>query len=237
MRDIHALRRSALQRTGSMTALLGLLVVVVFVVPVVVPYGDVGRILIEVFFILMLLSGAWAVAEHPVAGVVIGVLCAATVVVTMAPTVLAAFLSPEQLPVVRQVGAMLAVLLLAAMVAIRVFAAGTITADRIMGAIALYMILGVAWGNAYEIVALVVPNAFTVPPDPTRGLERWFYFSFVTLTTVGYGDITPVDRAARALAIGEALCGQLFPAIVLARLVTLQAGVPPQTPPGPPRPG
>ena len=66
----------------------------------------------------------------------------------------------------------------------------------------------------------------TAPETPSGGVERWFYFSFVTLTTVGYGDVTPVTRAARVLAIGEAMVGQLYPAIVLARLVTLQAAPP-----------
>ena len=52
-------------------------------------------------------------------------------------------------------------------------------------------------------------------------MQRWVYFSFVTLTTVGYGDISPVARAARSLAMLEALIGQLYPAVILARLVSL----------------
>jgi hypothetical protein len=57
------------------------------------------------------------------------------------------------------------------------------------------------------------------PADPTI----WIYFSFVTLTTVGYGDLTPLAHAAKSLVIIEALIGQLYPAIVLARLVSLRA--------------
>jgi uncharacterized membrane protein len=71
-------------------------------------------------------------------------------------------------------------------------------------------------------VDVAVPGAFAgverhddTPPD-------WVYFSFVTLTTVGYGDITPVARGARTLAILEALVGQLYPAVIIARLVSLQ---------------
>jgi hypothetical protein len=56
------------------------------------------------------------------------------------------------------------------------------------------------------------------------------YFSFVTLTTVGYGDVTPVHPLARSLALMEGLTGQLYPAILLARLVTLHAQ---ETPPRP----
>ena len=57
------------------------------------------------------------------------------------------------------------------------------------------------------------------PGGPTS-----IYFSFVTLTTVGYGDVTPVDPVARSLAVAEALTGQLYPAILLARLVSLATG-------------
>jgi hypothetical protein len=71
----------------------------------------------------------------------------------------------------------------AAMVGFRGFGPGRITTDRIMGAVALYLLFGVAWGNAYEIVALADPAAFDAAPDPGRGIERWFYFSFVTLQT------------------------------------------------------
>ncbi len=53
-------------------------------------------------------------------------------------------------------------------------------------------------------------------------LQPWLYFSFVTLTTMGYGDITPIHPAARSLAVLEALVGQLYPAILLARLVSLE---------------
>jgi hypothetical protein len=53
-------------------------------------------------------------------------------------------------------------------------------------------------------------------------VEEWFYYSFVTLTTLGYGDITPLSRVARSLAIGEALTGQLYLAVLIARLIGLE---------------
>ena len=68
-----------------------------------------------------------------------------------------------------------------------------------------------------------MPNAFTEGAGRREGSADWVYFSFVTLTTVGYGDITPVARAARSLAMLEALVGQLYPAIIIARLVSLQS--------------
>ena len=59
-------------------------------------------------------------------------------------------------------------------------------------------------------------------PAEGSGLAEWVYFSFVTLTTVGYGDIAPVTQGARSLAMLEALVGQLYPAVIIARLVSLQ---------------
>ena len=222
--------RTTWAHTAGMTVLLAMLVVTIFIVPVAAPpFGDSGRAVIELFFMLVLLAGAWAIAEHRRAVLALAVL--GTVIVAFAGLPMPLF-GPAT-PLVRQVAALLAVLLLAAMVGFRVFAPGRVTTDRIMGAVALYLLFGVAWGNAYEIVALADPAAFNAAPDPRRGVERWFYFSFVTLTTVGYGDVTPVSRAARVLAIGEALVGQLYPAIILARLVTLQTSEPPAAPPAP----
>ena len=75
---------------------------------------------------------------------------------------------------------------------------------------------------AYAAVAAAVPDAFTGLPRHDNQAADWVYFSFVTLTTVGYGDIVPVARSARTLAILEALVGQLYPAVIIARLVSLQ---------------
>jgi hypothetical protein len=71
---------------------------------------------------------------------------------------------------------------------------------------------------------MVDPEAFHPAGAYFVAPQRWLYYSFVTLTTVGYGDITPVGPLARSLAILEALTGQLYPAILLARLVALEVG-------------
>lgn len=216
--------RSAWVRDAGMTVLLAMLAVMIFVVPLFISsFGDTGRTLVEVFFVLLLLSGAWAIAEHRGAALVVAALAVAAAALAWMPMPF----SSATTALVHQVAAIVAVILLAIMVAVRVFSAGRITTDRIMGAVALYLLIGVIWGNAYEIVAQIEPRAFAGTVDPASGVARWFYFSFVTLTTVGYGDITPVARAAQVLAIAEALIGQLYPAIILARLVTLQTSAVP----------
>lgn len=115
---------------------------------------------------------------------------------------------------------------LLAMVAVQVFGEGLVTGHRIRGAILIYLLLGALWALLYQVVALSIPQAFRLPEGMAGGdpdvLQRMLtYFSFITLTTTGYGDITPVHPVARTLAMLEALVGQLYPAITLARLVSL----------------
>jgi hypothetical protein len=103
----------------------------------------------------------------------------------------------------------------------RVLRAGPVTVHRINGAIAAYLLLAVIFANAYELVELLRPGSFG-GATVARGWGGFLYFSQVTLFTVGYGDITPVAAGVRSLAMLEGMIGQLFPAILLARLVALE---------------
>jgi hypothetical protein len=82
------------------------------------------------------------------------------------------------------------------------------------------------WSFAYHLIALQFSGAFSLAaslkPEAGSLQAKLTYFSFVTLTTVGYGDITAVHPIARPLVVLEALTGQLFPAILIARLVSLE---------------
>jgi hypothetical protein len=102
--------------------------------------------------------------------------------------------------------------------------------------VAAYLLLGLGWALAYELVALLDAGAFSGTGLAGSPRYPFVYFSFVTLTTLGYGDVTPVHPVARSLAIAEGLTGQLYPAILLARLVSLATGsgslVPPREPRG-----
>lgn len=115
---------------------------------------------------------------------------------------------------------------LLAAVVLQVFREGPVTSHRIYGAIVVYLLIGALWALLYQVVALTLPQAFRLPEamaggDPDALQRLMTYFSFITLTTTGYGDITPVHPVARTLAMCEALVGQLYPAITLARLVSL----------------
>ena len=113
---------------------------------------------------------------------------------------------------------------MALVVLAQAFRAGPVNVHRIQGAVAAYLLLGLVWALAYELVALVAAGAFSGTGLGGAGRPDFIYFSFVTLTTVGYGDVTPVHPVARSLAVAEALTGQLYPAILLARLVSLATG-------------
>jgi hypothetical protein len=117
--------------------------------------------------------------------------------------------------------------LLVATLIIQVFREGPVTGHRISGAIVVYLLMGALWGLLYQLVALSIPQAFRLPEEfirnhPDALLRQLSYFSFITLTTTGYGDITPVHPVARLLVMLQALTGQLYLAITLARLVSLE---------------
>jgi hypothetical protein len=94
--------------------------------------------------------------------------------------------------------------------------------NHLMGASSVYLLLGVIWTVLFAIARLVDPNALTnvtVAPGEPGEVSQLLYFSFVTLTTLGYGDVTPVSPLARNLALLEAVFGQLFVAVLIASLI------------------
>ena len=120
---------------------------------------------------------------------------------------------------------------------LRVFSPGEVTTHRLVGAVAAYLLVGLTWSYAYEWVDTAIPGSFSVgASDPTDVYPPLLYFSFVTLSTVGYGDVTPVLPAARALSNLESLIGVLYPAVLIGRLLSLQGGggAPPPPPADPP---
>jgi hypothetical protein len=96
--------------------------------------------------------------------------------------------------------------------------------DRIVGAICVYLLIGLAWASVFETLDGVLPGSLRFPVDTawtTPSALRYRYFSFVTLATLGYGDVTPQTALAGTLAALEAVSGQLYIGITVARLVAL----------------
>jgi ion channel len=100
-----------------------------------------------------------------------------------------------------------------------VFQQDVMTADRLFGAAAAYLMIGVLWAYFYAIVGYGYPGSFGSSGAPVALTTYDFlYFSFTVLTSTGFGDITPLLRQARSLCVSEQLVGTLFLAILIARL-------------------
>jgi hypothetical protein len=191
--------------------------VAIIVVPALGPVGLPGRLLGDALVSLMLVSGAAAVADRPRAVLIVSVITVAALLVRWASWLF----HSAGLAVWREISTLATLVVLCFVVLALVLRRGSITTRRIQGAIAVYLLLGFIWAQLYELVALWRPGAFTGAVEGMGSLP-WTYYSFVTLTTMGYGDIMPVHPLARAVAVLEALTGQLYLAIMLARLVSLE---------------
>lgn len=115
----------------------------------------------------------------------------------------------------------------------KIFTADRVTKEVVSAAVCVYLLIGLFWAELYILLVLLEPNSFANivangqnVADIRYGshvLTRQFtYFSFVTLSTLGYGDITPITQQAKALASMEAIVGQLYIAVLIARLVSQQ---------------
>ena len=173
------------------------------------------------FFGLVLLPAAFLYSRN--------LLVAAPIAVAIALVVAAALLNAERSPrtdlYLDSTAWLIAGHALCAVVARAVFASGRITYHRVVGAVLLYLTIGLIFVALYGFVALGTPEAFTNLPALHGDFAiagNLIYFSFVTLTTTGYGDIAPLHPYARSLANVEAIIGQIYPATLLARLVTLE---------------
>lgn len=119
--------------------------------------------------------------------------------------------------------AMLAFLLLATIESFnKIVRMNTINSNRIIGAISVYFLIGAVWAILYSLVEFAAPGSFKGLSEGSSAEINadWTYYSFVTLTTLGYGDILPVSLFSRSLAYMEAIVGQFYIAILVAGLVS-----------------
>jgi len=205
-----------------LTAMLVFLVLSIFVALPLETLQIVSPTLVGAVMTLLLVSGVVAMAGRGLTTVVVGLIAVASLVARW----ITVFHPGRTVAMWDLSLAILAIGLFTGFVLQQIFRSGPITADRIRGSILAYLLLGIVWCLAYQLVNVLVPDAFRFPdtqaPVYGRLNHHLVYFSFITLTTVGYGDITPVHPIARTLATAEGLIGQLYPAILIARLVSLE---------------
>jgi len=180
-----------------------------------------GHLILSVLFSLVLLAAVVAVADRKRTLVIALVLAA--------PAITARWVNNFRPDLVHPAVFLVCALLLLAFVIGHllhfILHAPVVTVEVLCASIAAYLMLGLMWTVAYWLVDQLTPGgAFSF--NTTRGAQSMngftgFYFSFITLSTVGYGDITPVSRAARWLAGMEAMTGMLYVAVLIARLVSV----------------
>jgi hypothetical protein len=208
-------------REPSLTALLSCLLLLIFVVTPLVGLGVIGQLLAGVIWALLGVLSVLVVSGRRAAMAVILAATAAGMATAIIdrPSVLSAL--------VARGSAAVALVALGGVIGHAAFGPGRVTWHRIQGAVALYLILGLLFAHLYGLLNVLRMEAFANVPAGLNTHAVFYrghllYLSFVTLTGTGYGDIVPLHPIARSLATLEAVIGQLFPAILLARLVSLE---------------
>jgi hypothetical protein len=121
-----------------------------------------------------------------------------------------------------------------------VFSGSEATFDKLLGSICAYLLVGICFGLAYLAVDMANPGSFTIDGSPSsrpvghhdlaERFSHYSYFSFITMSSVGYGDILPVSPAGRSLVIAQAVFGQFYMALMVGRLLALHVGTQNQNP-------
>ncbi len=203
-----------------LTVLTVLIVIMMFVVAPLQALGLFEFQVFELLLALFLVAGVFLMSGSAFA--MVAMLTALAMIVAGAILRLHA---PSILDLNLFAGAWLLVgVTMAVTVARATFAPGRVTYHRVIGAILLYFTVAVIFAALYTFIGTLVPTAFSgmkIADSPTLA-SQLIYFSFATLTTTGYGDVAPLHPIARSLCNVEAIFGQLYPATLLARLVTLE---------------
>ena len=137
------------------------------------------------------------------------------------------FRQDQMLPDLYLISSLAFVLFIIVRLLIFIFRATQVNSEVLCAGILAYLMLGLLWANAYSLVAYRVPHSFVfmVGGDSSHVMKGFtsLYFSFITLSTVGYGDIMPASDVARMLVATEAITGILFVAVLISRLVSMHA--------------
>jgi len=221
MKSIHRHVTRFWSEERSLTAFLILLVVEIFIIAPINRTGIALGLVNNILFSLLLLAGLLTITRQKVLQAVLAMFVALAVATHWARLVFGVTgldLLDGFLLLACVIGFLVVVLW-------QVYREGPVTGHRVMGAVAGYLLLTVVFAIAYSLVEYLAPGSFQMPSALSQSSEPhgqlFYYFSVVTLTTTGYGDITAVNPFARSLVMMEALIGQLYTAILIARLVSL----------------
>lgn len=182
--------------------------------------GLLGRFVLDVVLATLMVSGALRIGSKRVTTTL-------AIVVLLAALIVLWVSLMHSTPFLQRLSSTLAIiafLLYFRIVLLVMFRQGPVTWSRIQGGVSAYLLLGLAWSRAYQLTEQIHAGSFRFVSRPANVEQlsaKLSYFSFGTLTTVGFGDVLAVYPFARSLAIAEALVGQLFPAILIGALVAM----------------
>jgi hypothetical protein len=214
-------RWQELAREPGLTALLIIEGLLIFLVIPLSGMGLLPTYILPGMFILLVLATLVVTSRSHFAA------CLVLIAVVLSPA--GAFVHAENPSLLTEWlsagGRLLAIAALSLVIAKAVFGPGRVTFHRVQGAIVLYMNFALFFFIIYRLMEVLLPNAFKGLPQ--SGAEfgsgaAMLYFSFSTLTTAGFGDIVPIHPLVRSFANLESVLGQLYPATLLARLVSLE---------------
>jgi hypothetical protein len=208
-------------REPGLTALLIIESLLIFLIIPLTAMGALPEFVLPAMFIVLIISILVVTWHSHVAAIAVTTAVALSPVGTFLwredPTPLTQWLSAG--------GRTLAIVAVSVVIARAVFAGGRVTVHRVQGAVVLYLNFALLFFTIYRLMEVLLPGAFSNLPH--SGTEygsgaALLYFSFTTLTSLGFGDITPIHPLARSIANLEGVIGQLYPATLLARLVSLE---------------
>lgn len=202
-----------------LSVLLFLLIAIIFVIYPLQVVGLTSMVLVRLFFSLIVVAGVWAIGAGKKTFTLVAFIAAANLVFQWYRELSDA----EWVIFANLIITILFESLLIIFILKRTTAPGPVNSYRIQGSIVVYLLVGVMFSSIYTLIYSIDNSVFNFSNKPAT-LElcqaNLTYFSFVTLTTLGYGDIQPVHPFSQAAATMEGLIGQLFPAIIIARLVS-----------------
>ncbi|UOK43218.1 MULTISPECIES: potassium channel family protein [Flavobacterium] len=177
------------------------------------------KLAMQIFWVLFLLSGIFALETTKKQAKLISIIPVLFVVVGW----ISLFNTSNFIVVADFILSIAALLLLIILVLIKVFEPGPVTIFRVVGSVVVYMLMANLWSIIYLYIFQDIEGAFqiTLPPFERNSLEANFlYFSYITITTTGYGEILPLHPIARSMVQMEAIFGVLYPVILIGRLVS-----------------
>ena len=184
------------------------IMLVLLVNPFIRPLGLIGHLLSTLFLSMIPLASAYALTEDRKKAIIVLIIAAPFVILDG----LNVFFINRSLMVVAFGFGTILYLYIVVLLVIKLLSIRVITAELIFCAISIYLLIGIMWAGIYSVLEGISPGSFSETTD-------LLYFSFVTLTTVGFGDVAPLSVLSRRLAVFEAAMGSIYMAVIIAMIV------------------